>query len=479
MSLKKQTFSGLIWTFTDVFLLRGASFAATIALARLIGPSDFGLIGMITVFIAIGACLIESGLSASLIRDKNAGDKDYSTVFYLNVGTSFLVYIILFLCAPFISDFYKVPLLTTIIRLYCLNFITIALSAVQVALLNKNMQFKKLMHLNLPGTLIGVTVGIIMGYQGYGVYSIIWMYLITQAIQTILLWIFSDWKPSFVFSVESMKHHYKFGYKLLLSGLLDTVFKNIYNILIGRFYPVKFLGYYDRAYTLSEYPVTTISGIVGKVSYPLMAQIQDQTEKVSRVYKQMIQITFFVVCPLMIGAAAISEPLFLLFLGKEWLQAAVFFKIICLASILYPIHAFNITVLKVYGRSDLFLKLEVIKKVIAVVGVIAAFQLGIYGLIWSSVVLSFISLIINTHYSSGMINYTTKNQLLDMLPVLVISAIMYYAMTLLLHILVLNSLYLQIVLPTIVGFFVYILINFFINATPFILVLKILKERKL
>lgn len=479
MSLKKQTFSGLIWTFADVFLLRGTSFAATIVLARLLGPTDFGLIGMIAIFIAIGTCLIESGLSASLIRDKDAGDKDYSTVFYLNIATSFFVYVILFICAPFISDFYKEPILTTIIRLYCLNFITIALSAVQVALLNKNMQFKKLMQLNLPGTLIGVTVGITMGYLGYGVYSIVWMYLITQAIQTILLWMFSDWKPSLIFSMQSMKYHYKFGYKLLLSGLLDTLFKNIYNILIGKFYPVKYLGYYDRAYTLSEYPVMTISGIVGKVSYPLMAQIQDQTEKVSKVYKQMIQITFFVVCPLMIGAAAISKPLFLLFLGKEWLQAAVFFKIICLASILYPIHAFNITVLKVYGRSDLFLKLEIIKKVIAVLGVIAAFQFGIYGLIWSSVVLSFISLVINTHYSSGMINYTTKNQLLDMLPVLIVSGFMYGVMTFLLQVLESNSLYVQIILSSIAGFLVYVLINFIIKATPFMLVLKIIKERKL
>jgi O-antigen/teichoic acid export membrane protein len=276
-----------------------------------------------------------------------------------------------------------------------------------------------------------------------------------------------------------MKYHYSFGYKLMLSGLLDTIFKNIYNILIGKFFSVKSLGFYERANTFNEYPVSILTSIIARVSYPLMAKMQMQKEQLAAVYKQLLQFTFFITAPLMLGAAAISKPLFLLVLGTQWLPAVPFFKIICLASMLYPIHAFNINVLKVSGRSDLFLKLEIVKKIIVVISILIAFQFGIYGLVWSSVVTSFLSLIINTHYSSDLINYTTKNQLLDMLPTFLVSVVIFIIMTYFVRLLETYSIYLQIILPTLVGFLFYILFNYLIKSVPLLFAIKLLKERNI
>lgn len=479
MSLKKQTLSGILWTFTDTFVLRGFSFFASIILARLLGPTEFGLIGMISVFIAIGASLVDSGLSASIIRTQNADDSDYSTVFYLNLSMSLLVYGILFFTAPLIADFYGQEALISIIRIYCFSFVISAFSAIQIAMLNKEMQFKKIMQYNIPGTLIGVIVGVGMGYLGYGAWSIVGMYLSTQIVQSIVLWSFSTWKPSLTFSREKLKYHYGFGYKLMLSGLLETVFKDIYKVIIGKFYSVQYLGYYERAHSFNTYPVTMLTSVISKVSYPLLSKIQDQKKRIAVVYRQLIQFSFFVTAPIMLGAAAIAKPLFLLVLGNQWLPAVPFFQILCLSGMFYPIHAFNINVLKVYGRSDLFLKLELIKKGIITVSILLAFQFGIYGLVWSSVFTSVVALLINTHYSSRMIHYTTWQQVQDILVTLVKAGIMAGLMWGAIQFLQSYALYWQIFVPALIGIGFYFLMNFVLKASELAFALDLIKKRKL
>lgn len=479
MSLKKRTFSGLIWTFVDAFVLKGLSFVAIIILARLLGPAEFGLVGMITVFIAIGTSLVDSGLSSSIIRTKNADDSDYSTVFYLNLFMSAVVYCLLFFMAPYIAAFYDQEILTNLIRLYCLSFVISAFSSVQLALLNKEMQFQKMAIFNIPGTIIGVIVGISLGYLGYGVWSIIWMYLATQFFQALTFWLFSKWKPSLTFSKFKAKYHYSFGYKLMLSGLLDTVFNNIYNVVIGKFFSVQSLGYYERAKSFNDYPVNILTGIIGKVSYPLLAQIQDEKEKVASVYKQLLQFTFFITAPLMLGMAAIGNPLFFLILGEKWIPAVPFFQILCITGMFYPIHAFNISVLKVYGRSDLYLRLEIIKKTIITISIIIAFQFGIYALVWSSVVVSLIGLVINTYYSSPMIYYNTKKQFSDMLPILLKAGVMSGIMFVIVFLLKEHSKYLQLITASIIGFLFYFLINFLLKAPQLIFAINLIKRKKI
>lgn len=455
MSLRKQTFSGLIWTFLDTFLISGISFIAMIYIARILGPEEFGLIGMITVFIAIGTSLVDSGLSSSIIRTKDADNTDYSTVFYLNLGMSFLVYIILFLSAPLIAQFFKQDILTGVVRLYCISFIISAFSAIQLAKLNREMKFKKIMQFNIPGTLISIIIGIVLSLRGFGVWSIVWMQLTKQLIQSLLLWFFSNWKPSLIFSKRKMKFHYGFGYKLMMSGLLNTIFDNIYNIVIGRLYSVQSLGYFERARAFNLYPVTTLTGIISKVTYPLLSTIQDEKERISLVYKQLLQFSFFITAPLMFGAAAIAEPLFGLVLGEQWMPAVTYFQILCLASIFLPIHAFNLNILKVFGRSDLFLKLEVYKKVVIILGIAIAFPFGVIGLIWSSVASSFIALLINTHYSQNLINYKTGKQLLDMLPTFLIAGMISGIMYVFVMLLAGYSEWFRIIIPSLIGILSY------------------------
>ena len=479
MSLKQKTISGVVWSFAEAFFLKGLSFVTMILLARWLGPTDFGLMGMIAVFIGIGTSLVDSGMSSSLIRTKNAGDSDFSTVFYMNMVLSLLVYALMFYVAPYISTFYGQTILIDIIRIYCLIFIISAFSAVQLAILNKEMRFKRIMLLNAPSIIVGVSVGLFLGYNNYGVWSIVTMYMTTQFILTLLLWITGSWKPSLNFSKEKLKYHYNFGYKIMLSGLLDQVFLNSYNIIIGKFFPVQTLGHFERAKRFNDYPSLTITTIVSKVTYPMLAQLQDDTPKLSKIFRSLLRIAFSIIAPLMLGLAAIAEPLFNLILGREWLAAVPYFQILTLAAMLFPIHAFNVNVLKVYGRSDLFLFLDVIKKSFLVLALIIGFQFGVIGMIWASVVVSFFSLIINTHYSNRLINYSTKRQLLDMLPILLLACLTFLLMYFSVYLFIDYSEIVQIVLASIIGISFYLLIHSFFKSSPLYALLTIVKNRNL
>lgn len=477
-SLRKKTLSGLLWTILDTFVLRGMSFLSTVVLARWLGPEEFGLIGMIAVFVAIGSTIMDSGMSASLIRMKDPQEKDYSTVFLLNLALSSAFYLVIFVGAPFISDFYGQPVLTDLVRVYALSFIIGSFSAVQLAILNNRMEFKRIMKQNMPGTVVGVATGVTLGYLGFGVWSIVLMYLTTQTIQSLILWIRSDWKPTFAFSGERAKFHFGFGYKLMLSGLLNTVFQNIYNIIIGRFYSVRELGYFERSKAFNDYPVQISTTVMSKVTYPLLSGIQEDKERISAVYRKIMRLAFFLTCPLMFTAAAIAYPLFDLVLGSEWIAGVPYFQILCLSSIFYPIHAFNLNVFKVYGRSELFLKLEVIKKIIIVIGLFIGFQFGIMGLVWSSVICNYLALFINTYYSADMINYSGKRQFLDMLPTFLTAGIMFGVTYIVMNTFSeLNSLIL-VGLGAMVSGSVYLGLNYLIKSTPLAYCISLVKSKK-
>lgn len=478
MSLKAKTLSGLKWTFIETFFLKGSLFFVTILLARILGPKEFGLMGIISIFIALGITLVESGLSLSLIRTQKSNNEDFSTVFFTNLIFSFLVYLLFYSVAPFLSAFFHKTELINLIRVYCISFVLSAFSSIQIAILTKELKFRKLTILNLPGTLFGVVLSLFLAYRGTGVWSIVWMYLSSQLINVILLWIYSHWKPSFYFSLEKFKIHFNYGYKLMLAAVLETVFKNSYSIVIGKFFSIQALGFYDRAQNFNEYPVSVLTGIINKVSYPVLSVIQDDKERISNTYKSLIRIAFFLTAPLMLGFAAIAKPLFIFVLGKQWIEASLFFQILCLASIFYPIHAFNIIVLKVYGRTDLYLKLEIIKKAIIVLSITLSFQFGIYGLLWGSVVASLFAMIINTKYSGEMINYSLKEQLLDMMPVLFISLLM--SLLIFISSSLLNGFneIIQITMPLLIGLIFYSSINFFIKQKTFMFILQIIKNKK-
>lgn len=423
MSLRKQALSGVLWSLANQLSTKGIAFIVSIILARLLLPTEFGLIGMISVFVGIGTILFDAGMTQSLIRTKNPDQADYSTVFFFNLIGSTLIYIIIFFTAPLIATFYEQEILTGIIRLYCLTFVIRGFAAVQSTRLTKEIDFKTQMIVALPSLIISSMVGIVMAYMGYGVWSLVWSAIVNALFSTTQLWYYSKWTPSLVFDWNKFKGHFHFGYKLTLSGISETLFSNIYQIIIGKYFTPVEVGFFTRAETLKNFPVTTISGALRNVTYPLFAKIQDDNERLKRIYKQIMQIVTFIIAPLITFAGVLAEPVFRFLFTEKWLPAVPYFQIICFTGILYPIHAYNLNVLIVKGHSDLFLKLEIIRKAMVIVVVVITFQFGIWGLLWGQIITSVAALYINTYYTGKLINYGAWQQIKDIIPFILIAII--------------------------------------------------------
>lgn len=466
MSLRKQTIRSFAWSIIDTFLVKGILFVTLIVLARILGPEDIGIISLITVFIGIGTMLVDSGMTASIIRADNLDEEDYITVFFANLGFSLLIYMVMFFIAPYISMFFEKEILKNIIRVYCLIFIISSLSIVQYAILNRLLNFKKIVWINIPATLIGCFSSIYLAYRGFGVWSIVGLYLIIETIKSILYMLTSSWKPKLIFSKSKFLTHYNFGYKLMLSGLIDQSFKYLYNIIIGKIYPVDVLGYFDKAKQLNEYPSSTINGVFSRISFPVLAKLKQNTEVLLSTFKKFQSLTFFIIAPILLGAAALSEELFELVLGKEWIEAASMFTILSFAAIFYPIHIYNLNILKIFGKSNLVLKLEVYKKIVIIISIIAMIPFGIKGLVWSIVISSVVSLGINTWYTSTVVPYKPLQQLKDLLPILIMSFIVFFAMRYSLSFLNTYSLIIKILVCSLIGLILYLSANFVYKDSP-------------
>ena len=421
MSLKRKAALSLVWTFTQQFGNQLIGFVVSLVLARILLPAEFGLVGMIAVVVAVGNALLDGGLTKSLIRDTGCDELDYSTVFFFNVGAGFLVYALIFISAPFIADFYEQPILTNIIRIYCITIVITSFSAVQLARLTKRMDFKTQAVIAIPAAVMGGIVGIWMAYSGYGVWSLVWSGITTAVVSTSQMWWYSDWKPKLVFNRTRFSKHLNYGYKLTLSDLLNRIFNNIFLIVIGKYFSAAQVGFYTRAETMKQLPVTNISRALDKVTFPLFVSIQDDEVRLKRVYKKLMLMVVFVVTPVLIFLAVLAEPVFVFLFTEKWLPAVPFFQILCITGILFPLHAYNLTILNVKGRSDLFLRLEVIKKVIIVVAIIIAIPFGIMALLYGQVVISLVAFFINAHYTNKFISYSGWEQVKDVLPILTLA----------------------------------------------------------
>lgn len=423
MSLRKIALSGIYWTFIQQVGSQGISFIVSIILARLLLPSEFGLIALLAIFISLADVLIYSGLTQSLIRTENPDNTDFSTVFFFNVIVSIIIYTIMFFVAPYVAIFYNQPLLVDLMRVYCIVFIINAFSIIQNTRLAKEMDFKKQTIISIPSLIIGSIVGIMMAINGFGVWSLVWSAITKSIAFTIQLWWRSPWAPSLIFDVKTIKYHLNFGYKLTISGVIDSIFKEIYTIVIGKFFDPIQVGFYNRANTLKQYPVSNFGTILNKVTFPLFSKIKDDDSQLKNVYKKILQMSVFIIAPTLLIMAALAEPLFRFLFTEKWLPAVPYFQILCFNGILYPIHAYNLNILTVKGRSDLFLKLEIIKKIIVLTGVFISFRWGIYGLLYGSVFLSIFMLLINTYYTGKFLNYHLYKQLLDIIPTISIGLI--------------------------------------------------------
>lgn len=424
MSLKEEALLGIIWSFAQQFGTQIISFIVSLVLARILMPSDFGTIAVFGVFMNIGYVLIDGGLTNSLIRTQHPDDVDFSTVFYFNLAASILVYILLAIIAPGVAIFFKMPELTQIIRVYGLSLPIGAFSSVQQTLFTKKMDFKTQLKIQLPSLLIGGTTGIALAYRGFGVWSLVIMSLLQTLLSSLQFWFYSPWRPKKIFDKEKFRFHFYFGYKLALSGLIDTIFQNIYTLVIGKIYTANELGFYNKANSTQQLPVTNISSALNKVTYPLFSKIQDDNERLKHVYSQVIKMVIFIVTPLLVIMVVLGIPLFRFLFTEKWLPAVPYFRILCLAGVLYPIHSFNLNILKTKGRSDLFLKLEIIKKIITVLALLLTLRLGIIGLLWGKVATSFIAMYINCSYSGKFLHYSVWDQFKDLAPSIFLSTCM-------------------------------------------------------
>lgn len=480
-SAEHQFFSKVIrgagWTFFDLVFSKGIPFVVIIILARILGPEEFGLYGILVIFTAVGLLLTESGITTSLIRHHQLKRIDYSTVFYLNLLFNTLLYLLVFLMAPLIAGFFEKPMLASLLRVLALVFPLGALTAVHLAVLNKKMRFRKIAYFNLPGAVIGGLTGLWLAFHHYGIWSVVYMSLVMQAVTSILLWFGAPWRPSLAYSAKRGKMHFKFGFNLLLSGVIDVLFRNSYNIIIGKFYPIQTLAFFERARTLQEYPAIAITGITNKVSYPMMARLYHETPDDHSLFRQLIRTTFFLNTPLMFLLAGIASPLFLLVLGKHWLQAVPYFQVLCIGSIFYPHHAYNLNVLKVNGRSDLFLRLEIIKKMAMLLILVLTAPFGLMTMIWGIVASSILVLYINIYYSGELIHYSFREQIIDILPNLLIGLACFLLTWLVGHVILGVSSVPGMAIAGLLGTGVYILFNFLFNHSEFMQHITILSRK--
>jgi len=437
MSLRKQAINGVIWTFAQQFSVQIINFAVQVILARMLMPEDFGLVAMLTIFISIGLVLMDGGMTHSLIRMKDPDQLDYSTVFVTNLLVSIGAYSLVFVGAPLIASFYNQEILKDILRVFALTFIIQSFAAVHVAKFTKEMDFKTQMKLQIPSTVVGAIVGLGMAYTGYGVWSLVWLNLTQKTVFALQNWLFVQWRPSFVFDRQKFGYHFNFGYKLTLASLLEAVYNDAYRIVIGKFFSPAQVGYFNQAETMRLFPVQQIDTVVGKVTYPMFANIHENA-KLRLACKTVGKTILFVTIPMMLLLILIAEESFLFLFGEKWLPAVPYFQILAIASMIRPISNYNLNILKVKGRSDLFLKVEVIKKILGGMAIAIGLPFGVMGLVISLTVVSFAFTTINMVYCGKLIAYPPWVQVKDVSRLFMIG-IVTFCLSYLIHVHILKA----------------------------------------
>ena len=433
-SLKQKTVKGVGWSFADNIANQGITFLVGLVLARLITPEEYGLIGIILIFVAVFDSIVNCGFSNALIRKNDADDMDYNTVFFVNMVLSVVLFIAFFFSAGLIADFFSQPLLEPLTQVMGSIVVIHAFAIIQRTILIKQIDFKTQTKASVISSVMSGIVGITMAFYGYGVWSLVGQLLSRALLNTICLWIYSHWCPKLQFSWNSFRELFGFGWKLLVSSLIDTVWREIYQVVIGKCYAPATLGQYTRAHQFASIFSSNLNSVIQRVSYPVLSNLQDDKQRMKEGYRRVIKVTMLVTFVLMLGLAAVSKPMIQVLVGDQWLIAADFLPIICLQMMLYPLHSLNLNMLQVQGRSDLFLKLEIIKKCVAIIPITLGIFVGIYWMIWGSVFTGMFAYYLNSYYSSKFLGYSILTQIKDILPsfsIAVIMAVVTYSISLL------------------------------------------------
>lgn len=408
--------SNLLWRFFERCGAQGVAFIVQLVLALLLEPELYGTIALITIFTTIMQVFVDSGMGNALIQKKDADDLDFSSVFYFNMALCTLLYAVMFACAPLIADFYERPEMVPMVRVLSLILIISGVKNVQQAYVSRNMLFKKFFFSTLGGTIGAAIVGIAMAYLGFGVWALIAQMLLNAAVDTTILWITVKWRPKKMFSLERLKGLFKFGWKLLVSALIDAVYNDVRQLIIGKFYSSSDLAFYNRGKQFPQFIVTNVNNSIDSVLLPTMSKAQNDPAAVKSMTSRSIKISTYVMMPLMVGLAVCAEPLVALILKDKWLPCVPFLRIFCFTFAFYPIHTANLNAVKAMGRSDLFLKLEILKKIIGIVAILATMRISVMAMAYSLLVTSILSQIINSWPNKKLMNYSYLEQLKDMMP---------------------------------------------------------------
>lgn len=415
-SLKNKTVKGVAWSGIDNVVQIGVVFVVSIVLARLLTPDDYGLIGIITIFTTICQTLINGGFSSALIRKKDIKEDDYNTVFIVNLVMSLLLYGVVYLCSPMIADFFHREELVELTRVTSLGIIIVALAIVQQAQLTKRIDFKTQTKITLISSLTSGAIGIGLALLGYGVWALVAQGLSNQTIRSLLYWIYNKWIPKLRFSKNSFHELFGFGWKMMLSGLLDTIWKDLYQVVVGKFYSSATLGQYTRAKQFSTLFSSNLTNVIQRVTYPVLSNIQDDKSRMVLAYRRIIKTTMFVTAISMLFVAAISEPLLYCLIGPKWHEAAIYLPLICISGSTYPLQAINQNMLQVQGRSDLYLGIDIVRKIVALWPLSIGVFVGILPMLYTNILTAIIAFFLNSYYSGKFLGYSSWMQLKDIAP---------------------------------------------------------------
>lgn len=424
-SIRSNFINGVFWGVIEKFCTLFVGFFITILLARKLLPSDYGLVNMLYIFTVFANVILDAGFGQALIQKKYITESDTNTVFYFNIIFSLILYLLLFLLSPYIADFYRQPQLIDIARVSFLMIPINSICIIQHTLLTKAMKVRELTIVSFFSSLVAGVVGVMLAYKDYGVWALVFQSLVLQFVRSIILWYFSSWRPKLIFDIKCIQEFWGFSINMLGVGMLAALFQNIYTVVIGRFYNVTDVGFYNQAQRLESIASTSITGAIQRVTFPVFAEIQGDKSRLKEAFKKIINLTMYIHLPIMFGLISISEELFLFLFGQKWIDSVPYFCLLCLASSLYPLHMINVNVLKGLGYGKLFFRLETLKRFLMLLFIILTINYSIFWLLVGYTISMLISVFVNMYYCGKSINYSFYSQLKDLFPVFVCTFIMF------------------------------------------------------
>lgn len=459
-SLKWKAITGTIWKFSERISAQAVNFIVSIILARLLLPEDYGIIALVTVFITICDKLVVSGFATSLIQKKDADNLDFSTVFYFSLGMSLVLYGTMFFGAPLIADFYSTydrELLINVIRVMGIQIIVTAINSVQQAYVSRTMQFKKTLWSTLGGTIISAIVGITMAYSGYGVWALVAQYCVNVVTVMVILWIVVRWRPELKFSFSRFKELFAYGWKIFAASIIKVLYNDLRSIVIGKFYSASDLAYYNKGQSFPQLVESNVGGTIESVLFPAISKKQSSKEEMLGILRRAIKTSTYILMPILAGLAAVAEPLIELLLTEKWLQSVPYMQILCFTFMLMPVEMDNLQAIKAMGRSDIALKLEIIKKIVGIALLVVSIPFGVKAIAISMLVGSIVNAIIDAIPNQKLLGYKFTQQIRDFGPSLVMSLIMFvcaYSISFL----EMNTL-LMLIIQAVVGVIIYLVLS--------------------